>query len=837
MTDSENGGNASMNLPVTVETFETGIAFTIHLSIEELRNVFTLLGNNGQRLQVRDYESAPDPATMSLGVDSASSDIYEGASDQIIVTATGGDDRNITLAANNILQDGSLGVLPDFITLTQNAQVSNVRTADLDIDPVAGDEGDYTIRVSGSNGAVDTIDIPVTIDANSAPNMDAIGDQTAISGAELDVALSATDAEGDTMAFSQQTSLAWVTIDDVGDGTGTLNIDPTPDIAEDDYTCTIRCTDDGFGTEYTEETFTITVTRDAVHGSTDVGSSQYRSVIYLHNYVTNVADDDGGSPGAWEYGTTSTASPPTGNIIGTKMTASSGGTTDTEAAAGTSARMTYKVDLPAGTYEVYFLHQCPDGGSDEVWFSIGDSAIVRRSFAENGTWLWMVTATATTTISGEQEFVIYRDEPGVVLGVAVVQASTLGAISGDPPAESTRTPSTGNSAPVISAIADQQVNEDASLTVPISSTDAQGDDITLTGTVNGGAAPAWLELTDNGDGTGDWQADPTSAGGHEGSYTVVTRATDDGDPVLYSEETFTLTVNAVTSGAPTPRHYLDIDKSGTYTDNGPLQIFSRDAHNDNTTENPEERGVYLKSNPGAVITSSPTPYKGTKAYRASAQNDGGKGRCMWNLAGDSSADRDMKFDTDYTISWAHYEEADAGTIGSNGYVMNFQIHNNSGQASGFGPTNNPGFAIERENVARGGYGAWLSYVVKHRYNLSNGNTPRIEYRADNGYPMPVYLDEWNRWVLKIRLNNTGTATSQTGTGYIKLWRGRDTGALVQLLNIENTKVHYQYSGTTYPDIVFGLYTGSVNTNITNVWDEIRVWEADVDATDADPDSF
>jgi len=94
-----------------------------------------------------------------------------------------------------------------------------------------------------------------------------------------------------------------------------------------------------------------------------------------------------------------------------------------------------------------------------------------------------------------------------------------------------------NQPPDLAAIEDESVNEGGSLTIPLSATDPDGDDITLSAS----GLPAFAILTDNGDGTGTIDVNPGDM--DAGVYPIDVTATDDGTPNLSDTESFTLTVN------------------------------------------------------------------------------------------------------------------------------------------------------------------------------------------------------------------------------------------------------------------------------------------------------
>jgi hypothetical protein len=95
----------------------------------------------------------------------------------------------------------------------------------------------------------------------------------------------------------------------------------------------------------------------------------------------------------------------------------------------------------------------------------------------------------------------------------------------------------GNSPPVLTAIPNQTMNEGATLNIPLSATDPDGDRIAL----RASNMPAFASLTDNGDGTGRLRLTPGRD--DAGSYpNIKIFATDNGAPPLSDSTQFNLTV-------------------------------------------------------------------------------------------------------------------------------------------------------------------------------------------------------------------------------------------------------------------------------------------------------
>ncbi len=107
----------------------------------------------------------------------------------------------------------------------------------------------------GVDTAEETIVITVG-DVNMPPVLQAIGDRQLTLGDSLDIALMATDPDGDTLAFEALDLPAGVDLTDRGDGTAVLSGTPEVDGL---YTVTVTVMDDGDPQESAAETFDIDV--------------------------------------------------------------------------------------------------------------------------------------------------------------------------------------------------------------------------------------------------------------------------------------------------------------------------------------------------------------------------------------------------------------------------------------------------------------------------------------------------------------------------------------------------------------------------------------------------
>ncbi|MEN8120612.1 MAG: choice-of-anchor Q domain-containing protein [Bacteroidota bacterium] len=142
----------------------------------------------------------------------------EVASDNISISATDADGDALTFSATN---------LPSFATLTDNDD----GTADIALAAQIGDAGSYTdIVVTVSDGTdTDTETISITVNpagGNSAPVLDAIGDQTLTEGEIVDVNVSASDIDGEALIFTAANLPSFATLTDNGNGTAILRLVP-----------------------------------------------------------------------------------------------------------------------------------------------------------------------------------------------------------------------------------------------------------------------------------------------------------------------------------------------------------------------------------------------------------------------------------------------------------------------------------------------------------------------------------------------------------------------------------------------------------------------------------
>ena len=122
--------------------------------------------------------------------------------------------------------------------------------------------GEYVLRLTVSDGEFSTSDdVTVTVNEpapNTAPVLQAIGNQVLDEGDSLTLPLTATDSDGNTLSFGHDGLPAFAALTDNGNGTATLSL--APGFNDNGlYPITIRVTDNGIPALFDEETFNVTV--------------------------------------------------------------------------------------------------------------------------------------------------------------------------------------------------------------------------------------------------------------------------------------------------------------------------------------------------------------------------------------------------------------------------------------------------------------------------------------------------------------------------------------------------------------------------------------------------
>ncbi len=194
-----------------------------------------------------------DNATTSVPEDAANSTLVYNVNDANTGNDTDTDAEPLTYSITGGNADGVFAIDP----ATGAVWVANNATLDFEATP------QYILTIEATDGInVDAADLTIDVTGvNEAPVLGAIGDQSVDEGATLSFTATATDADlpADTLTFSlDAASIASGMAIDAN--TGVFSWTPTEGQGGLAPAVTITVTDDGAGTLFDSETFTITVT-------------------------------------------------------------------------------------------------------------------------------------------------------------------------------------------------------------------------------------------------------------------------------------------------------------------------------------------------------------------------------------------------------------------------------------------------------------------------------------------------------------------------------------------------------------------------------------------------
>ncbi|MBI5406795.1 MAG: tandem-95 repeat protein, partial [Nitrospirae bacterium] len=457
--------------------------------------------------------------------------VAEGATLNVGVSATDADGTTPAISATG---------LPAFCSFTDNLN----GTGTLACAPGQTNAGTYPgITVTASDGSLtdfETITLTVTA-VNVAPVLASIGNRSVAEGANLNVGVSATDADGTIPALSATGLPAFCSFTDNLNGTGMLTCAPGQTAAGTYPGITVTASD-GSLTDF--ETITLTVTAVNVAPILNPIGNQSMAEGATLNVGVSASDADGTIPTLSATGLPTFCSF-TDNLNGTGTLVCTPGFTDANTYTGLTVTATdgSLTDSETFSLTVSNVNRAP------VLNPIGNQTI-----AEGGTLSVSVTASdpdgnaVTLTASGLPSFCGFTDnlnntgtltctpgftDSGVYPGLTITASDGLLADS-----ETFSLTVTGvNRAPVVASIADQSVNEGVTLNVPVTASDPDGNAVTLTAS----GLPGFCGFTDNLNSTGTVTCTPGYNDG--GVYTGLTVTASDG--VLTGSGSFNLTVNGV----------------------------------------------------------------------------------------------------------------------------------------------------------------------------------------------------------------------------------------------------------------------------------------------------
>ncbi len=442
--------------------------------------------------------------------------------------------------------------LPAWLTFTQTGN----GTATLSGTPTTADIGQHSVslRVTDSNGLAATQAFTIIVAyINDPPFFTSTPVTAATQDALYTYAITADDPDlpyGDALTISAPTGPAWLTVTDNGDGTATLSGTPAnADVGQ--HSVSLRVTDRSGVTA--TQTFTVTVSN--VNDPPSFTSTPVTSALEDAPYTYAVTATDPDLP----YGDVLAITAPTlpawltltdkgdgtATLSGTPTIADVGQhsvslrVTDGNGLAATQAftiNVAYINDPPsftstpvtAATQDALYTYAITAGDPDLVY---GDVLTIAAPTLP--AWLTLTdNGDGTATLSGTPANGDVGQHP-VVLRVAdsgdltATQTFTITVSNVNDPPSFTSTPVTG-------------ATQDAPYTYAVTAADpdlAYGDVLAITAPT----LPAWLTLTDKGDGTATLSGTP--ANGDVGQHPVVLQVTDSGG--LIAVQTFTITVSNV----------------------------------------------------------------------------------------------------------------------------------------------------------------------------------------------------------------------------------------------------------------------------------------------------
>ncbi|RKZ62004.1 MAG: hypothetical protein DRR08_07160, partial [Candidatus Parabeggiatoa sp. nov. 2] len=419
-----------------------------------------------------------------------------------------------------------------------------------------------TLRVN--DGTVD-IDQSFTItvnNVNDAPTFTSTAVTSVNEDALYTYNITTNDIDlGNSLVITAPTKPAWLNLTDNGDGTGTLSGIPT-NSEVGTHNVTLRVND---GTVDVVQSFTITVNNvtDAPTFTSTAGISVNEDALYTYNITINDIDRGDSfvisapTKPAWLYltdngnGTGILSGTPTNTEVGTHNVTLrvNDGTVDVDLIFTITVNNTN--DAPtftstAGTSvneDALYAYNITINDID-----IGDSFVISAptkpawlNLTDNGDGTGTLSGTPTNSEVGTHN-VTLRVNDGTV---DVVQSFTI-------------TVNNTNDAPTFTSTAGTSVNEDALYTYNITINDIDiGDSFVISAPTK----PAWLNLTDNGNGTGTLSGTPVNvtAGEHQ-----VTLRVNDG--TVDVDQSFTITVVNVNNEAPVFENspITSVDKNTLY---------------------------------------------------------------------------------------------------------------------------------------------------------------------------------------------------------------------------------------------------------------------------------
>ena len=442
--------------------------------------------------------------------------VNESMTVNTLVTATDEIGSVITLSVSG---------LPSFATFTDNGNGSGIISSS----PGYSDAGVYSsVVISATDGLlISTANAQITVNnTNRLPVLASIGSQTVTAPANLVVSLSATDQDAEGIVFSATSLPSFATLTDIGNGTGSISFLPLNSNAGL-FTFDVKATDASGG--ITSETVKLTVIGVNFAPQVSIADQFVNENGQLNLVIT-----------ATDVNTNDVVTISASNLPAFATFIDNGNRT---------ANMIFSPGYYDASVYTNISITVNDGllsGSDLFDVTVNNvnqlpvvNPLLNRTMIGGTTLSVNVSATdadgdaVILIASNLPSFAMFTDNGNgtglLVLSPLFTDAGTFTAITFTA-ADASSTSLTAafdlevqsfNNVPVVAAISNKTLDENSTLTVLVSATDADGDNIVLTAS----NLPSFALFTDNGNGTGTINLTPGST--HFGAYPNVTiTATD-----------------------------------------------------------------------------------------------------------------------------------------------------------------------------------------------------------------------------------------------------------------------------------------------------------------------
>jgi len=404
-------------------------------------------------------------------------------------------------------------------------------------------EGTFSVSLVVSDGKLtSTASKSVVIKANQKPTINLIGDKAVTEGESLTITVSATDPDPNVLilsaALDNGSSLSTIgaSFTDHNNGTGTFSFAPTSGQAGQ-YIIMFKVFDGEF------EDFESVIIN--VIQSSSIIEHHWLEVENADSMVSPlvIANDSYASEGKYIH-------VPNG-----------GGYVHSDS----SVMASFSVNIvEGGTYLLWGRVSAASGADDSFWIQVDDGPINLWDFTREVGWVWEKVSNR----DGETPVKFYlaagphtikvlpREDGGKIDKLLLTNkqnftptnigsgAENLGVVPDD---GSTPTPPV-NDPPSLSVIGNGVLNVGDSLTLSLLATDPNSDPLVLSGTLLNGDSFSTIGavFTDNGDGTGSFQCNPSVL--DIGTTTLVFKVSD-GE--FEDVQNFNITVNALPNNIPT----------------------------------------------------------------------------------------------------------------------------------------------------------------------------------------------------------------------------------------------------------------------------------------------